>query len=98
MVFSPLTESQIVKIIELSMKEVEARLAERDIKLVLTDAGKKFIADEAYDPNYGARPVKRYMQKNIETELASMIIKGDIVDGATVEIDAADGNLKYSVK
>jgi len=97
-VFSPLTESQIVKIIELSMKEVEARLAERDIKLVLTDAGKKFIADEAYDPNYGARPVKRYLQKNIETELASMIIKGDIVDGATVEIDAADGNLKYSVK
>jgi len=97
-VFSPLTESQIVRIIELSMQEVEARLAERDIKLVLTDAGKKFIADEAYDPNYGARPVKRYLQKNIETELASMIIKGDIVDGATVEIDAADGNLKYSVK
>ena len=83
-VFSPLTESQIVRIIELSMQEVEARLAERDIKLVLTDAGKKFIADEAYDPNYGARPVKRYLQKNIETELASM----NDVEGSTPPRDS----------
>lgn len=96
--FSPLTETQIVKIIELSMKALESRLAERDIKLELTDGAKKQIADEAYDPNYGARPVKRYLQKHIETELASMIIRGDVVDGATVEIDAGGNGLTFTTK
>lgn len=96
-VFSPLTMDNIVRIIDLSLVALEKRLEERDIKLVLTDQGKKFIAGEAYDPNYGARPVKRYLQKNIETELASMIIKGAVVDGNTVTIGAADGQLVFSV-
>lgn len=96
--FSPLTENQIVKIIELSMKALEGRLAERDIKLELTDSAKKQIADEAYDPNYGARPVKRYLQKHIETELASMIIRGDVVDGSTVEINSGDRGLTFTTK
>lgn len=80
------------------MKALESRLAERDIKLELTDGAKKQIADEAYDPNYGARPVKRYLQKHIETELASMIIRGDVVDGATVEIDAGGDGLTFTTK
>ncbi|MGN0732748.1 MAG: ATP-dependent chaperone ClpB [Emergencia sp.] len=87
-VFSPLTLDQIVGIIQLSLKSLENRLAERNITLVLTDAGKEFIAGEAYDPNFGARPVKRYLQKHLETELASKLIKGEIVDGDTVTIDS----------
>ncbi|MGN0658096.1 MAG: ATP-dependent chaperone ClpB [Emergencia sp.] len=87
-VFSPLTEQQITRIIDLSLKGLEKRLSEREISLKLTEAGKQFIAREAYDPNYGARPVKRYLQKNIETALASRLIRGDIIDGDTVVIDS----------
>lgn len=97
-VFSPLTESQIVKIIELSVKGLERRLSERDIKLQLTPEGKKFIARESYDPNYGARPVKRYLQKNIETALAARLIKGEIADGDTVEVGSDGEQLTFTVK
>ena len=87
-VFSALTMSQITKIIELSLESISKRLADREMKLILTEDAKKFIAKEAYDPQYGARPVKRYLQKYLETEIASMIIKGDLVDGGTVTIDS----------
>ena len=97
-VFSPLTESQIVKIIELSVKGLERRLSERDVKLQLTPEGKKFIARESYDPNYGARPVKRYLQKNIETALAARLIKGEIADGDTVEVGSDGEQLTFTVK
>ena len=64
--------------------------------LKLTDEAKSFIAEEAYDPHYGARPVNRYLQKNIETQIASMIIKGDIVDGQTVVINSDGSRLEIS--
>lgn len=56
------------------------------------------MADEAYDPHYGARPVKRYLQKHVETELASMIISGDIVDGQTIRIDSDGKELKITAR
>ena len=87
-VFSPLTKEQVVGIIELQMKDLEARLAVREITLEMTQAAKELVADEAYDPAYGARPVKRYIQAHIETEIAEMIIKGDVYDGCTICIDA----------
>jgi len=86
-VFSPLTQDQIIKIIELSMKDIESRLSEREITITLTDAAKEFIAKESYDAAYGARPVKRYLQKSVESELAGEIIRGNIVDGGSVTID-----------
>ena len=86
-VFSPLTLEQISRIIELSLKSLERRLADRNMCLVLTDEAKVFIAKEAYDPQYGARPVKRYLQKHVETEIASMIIRGQLVDGGKVIIE-----------
>ena len=86
-VFSPLTLEQISRIIELSLKSLERRLADRNMGLVLTDEAKAFIASEAYDPQYGARPVKRYLQKYVETEIASMIIRGQLVDGGKVIIE-----------
>ena len=97
-VFSPLTETQIVKIIELSLRGLETRLAERDIRLELTDKGKRFIAREAYDPNYGARPVKRFLQKHVETALASRLIRGEIADGDVVIIDSDGEALVFHVK
>ena len=103
-VFSPLTQDQIIKIIELGLADIEARLKEREITLELTDAAKEFIADESYDAAYGARPVKRFLQKNIETELAGELIRGTILDGDHVIIDApevsdgSDRRLTFSTK
>ena len=97
-VFSPLTETQIVRIIELAMKEIEKRLEERNITLTLTDRAKKFIADESYDPAYGARPVKRFLQRNVETELAGEIIKGSVKDGDRVLIDCDGDKLTFTAE
>lgn len=94
-VFSPLTEDQIVKIIELAMKDIEKRLEERNITLEMTDAAKKFIADESYDPAYGARPVKRFLQRNVETELAGELIKGTVGDGDRVIMDNDGSKLTF---
>ena len=96
--FSPLTKNQIMDIIELFLKGLENRLLNRDMKLKLTEEAKAFIAEEAYDPHYGARPINRYLQKNVETQIASMIIKGDIVDGQTVVIDSDGSRLEISAE
>ena len=94
-VFSPLTENQIEGIIELSMKDIERRLEERNINLRLTPEARTFIGHEAYDPAYGARPVKRYLQRSVETQLAGEIIKGNIVDGDKVVLDTDGEKLTF---
>ena len=94
-VFSPLTENQIVEILQLSINDIEQRLADRNMKLVLNDDAKAYIAKEAYTPAYGARPVKRYLQKHVETQLAGEIIRGNVKDGDTIVIGAADGKLTF---
>lgn len=96
-VFSPLTENQIIKIIEISMKGIEKRLADRNIQLILRDDAKKKIANEAYEPAYGARPVKRYLQKHIETLLAEKIIRGEIYDGVKVTVGSDENGLTFSI-
>ncbi len=97
-VFSPLTEAQIINIIDLSLKDIEARLEERNITLKLTDKAKKLIADESYSPSYGARPVKRYLQKHVETQIASMIIAGELSDGMEATVDSDGERLIFTVK
>lgn len=97
-VFSPLTEDQIVRIIELAMKDIEKRLEERSITLTLTDKAKKFIADESYEPAYGARPVKRFLQRNVETELAGELIRGNVKDGDNVTIDSDGEKLTFTAE
>lgn len=86
-VFSPLTEKEVGRIVELSMNDIRGRLEDREISLELTDAAKDLIVREAYSPVYGARPVKRYLQKNIETLIAEKIIRGEITDGMSVYVD-----------
>ena len=92
-VFSPLTEGQIMKIIDLSMEDIRKRLQDRNIHVALTDATKRFIAAEAYSPTFGARPVKRYLQKHIETEIAAKIIRGEVKDGETITIDMKENKM-----
>ncbi len=94
-VFSPLTEEQIGNIIELQLQSLRKRLAEKEISLELTGEAKDFMAKEAYEPAYGARPVKRYLQKNVENALAAKIIRGEIFEGSKVVIDAAGGELIF---
>ena len=93
--FSPLTKDQIKGIIELSIADIRSRLEDRDIDLELTDAALDYIADEAYDPHYGARPIKRYLQKNVETEVAEGIIRGTILDGQKLICDSDGSGLTY---
>ena len=96
--FHPLTKDNIGHIIDLMMKDVNKRLEERRITITLTDAAKNLIIEGGYDPVYGARPLKRYLQKNVETLAARMILSGDVMDGDTIQIDSKNGELEASVK
>ncbi len=95
-VFSALTMTQIKEIIDLAFKAIARRLTDREMTLEMTEAAKDFIAKEAYDPQYGARPIKRYLQKHVENELAGMIIRGDLVDGGKVCVDSDGENLIFN--
>ncbi|MEO2089870.1 MAG: type VI secretion system ATPase TssH, partial [Gemmataceae bacterium] len=86
-VFHALTEKDLMRIVEIQLGRLRERLADRKITLVLTDAAKKHVVQVGYDPNYGARPLKRTLQKEIETGLAKRMLKGDIPDGSTVTVD-----------
>ncbi len=95
--FRPLTKENIAGIIDLIMEDLNKRLADREIKVRLTDAARTFVADAAYDPSYGARPLKRYIQKNVETMSAKLILEDKVQEGSTIVIDAKDGALQASV-
>jgi ATP-dependent Clp protease ATP-binding subunit ClpB len=94
-VFSPLTEESIVKIIDIMTKEIQDRLADRDIRVHFTDSTKRYIAHETYSPTYGARPIRRYLQRNIETEIARKIISGEVKDGEEITIDIGEENQTF---
>ena len=91
--FKPLTKDNISGIINILLDELNKRLADREIKVQLTDAAIKLAADEAYEPSFGARPLKRYLQKNVETILAREILSGKAVAGDTIVIDDIGGRL-----
>jgi ATP-dependent Clp protease ATP-binding subunit ClpB len=96
--FKPLTQSEIAQIVDLLAVGLRQRLSEHNIGLTLTDAAKKAIAEAGYDPVYGARPLKRYIQHELETQIGRYIIGGEAVDGSTVEVDADDeGNLRFQI-
>jgi ATP-dependent Clp protease ATP-binding subunit ClpB len=84
--FKPLTKDNIGSIIDLLMKDLNARLTEREIKIALSPQAKSFVADNAYDAAYGARPLKRYLQKTVETLSAKLILADKVKAGDTIEI------------
>ena len=92
--YKPLTKENITGIIDLQMQSLNGRLAEKQLRCELTPAAKAFIIESAYDPQYGARPLRRYLQHTVETMIAKKILTGDVQPGATLRIDARDGELE----
>jgi ATP-dependent Clp protease ATP-binding subunit ClpB len=93
--FKPLTNAEIKRIIELQLKLLRARLSERHIDLELTEAAKEHIAREGYDPVYGARPLKRFLQRHLETALSRRILAGTIQENSRVTVDFKRGQLSF---
>ncbi len=96
--FKPLSKSDISSIINLLLAELNQRLADRELTLTLTENAKAFISEHGYDPIYGARPLKRYMQKHVETLAARLILGGEAATGNTILIDADGEKLTASLK
>jgi ATP-dependent Clp protease ATP-binding subunit ClpB len=93
--FQPLSKEQIAEIVELQLGRLHERLAERRIELELTDAAKEALADAGWDPAYGARPLKRAIQRLLENPLALRLLEGDFADGDTIRVDAEDGEIRF---
>ena len=92
--FKPLTKDNIGHIVDLQVADLNKRLAAQQLKIALTDAAKTFITDKGYDPAFGARPLKRFIQKHVETLSARLILRGDVHEGGTIVIDLdANGEL-----
>jgi ATP-dependent Clp protease ATP-binding subunit ClpC len=89
-IFSPLTVDQMEEIVDLKMKQVRERLAEHGLKVQLTEAARKWLAQEGYDPAFGARPLQRALQKNVESPLSVKILQGEFAEGETVIVDYSD--------
>ncbi|MCZ6103725.1 ATP-dependent Clp protease ATP-binding subunit [Campylobacter ureolyticus] len=97
-VFNPLKEENLVKIVDIMFKSLQSKLLEREIKANLTQNAKKLIASVGYDAEFGARPLRRAMYELVEDEIAEMILKDEIKSGDEIVIDADDNNIKISVK
>jgi ATP-dependent Clp protease ATP-binding subunit ClpB len=95
--FHPLSKENISGIIDLMMTELNRRLKSQGVTLKLTDAAKQSVIEGGYDPAFGARPLRRYLQKNVETLAAKLILQGNVLDGDTILVDAKDGKLSAGV-
>ena len=92
-IFKPLTREQIKSIVEIQLERLRKRLAERRITLTLTPAAMELIANEGYDPTYGARPLKRVIQRRLQDPLAMQILEGKFRDGDALDVDVENGEL-----
>ncbi|MGC9319983.1 MAG: ATP-dependent Clp protease ATP-binding subunit [Armatimonadota bacterium] len=97
-VFHSLTSTEIRQIVDLMLSEVEERLSDRDISLEATDAARDLLAERGYDPQFGARPLRRVIQKLVENPISAGILRGEFAEGDTVLVDADDGELTLRVK
>jgi ATP-dependent Clp protease ATP-binding subunit ClpB len=94
MLFKPLTLPEIERVVDLLVEDLRQRLADRRLKLKLTEAARRHIAAEGFDPVYGARPLRRYLQHQLETRIGRALLAGDVPDGATLTVDVTtDGHL-----
>jgi ATP-dependent Clp protease ATP-binding subunit ClpB len=91
-----LTREQLTEIVDLQLERLRARLAERGIAIELTDAAKEALAEAGWDPTYGARPLKRAIQRLVENPLALRLLEGEFADGATIRVDAQNGELVFA--
>ena len=91
--FHPLTKDDLTKIIDILLSSLQQRLADKTLKLELTDAARELVIDKGFDPAFGARPLKRYLQSKVETLAAKQILRADLTPGSTITIDAENGEL-----
>ena len=91
--YKPLTKDNICKIIDLQIAALNRRLADKQLKCELTDEARQLIIDAAYDPQYGARPLRRYVQHTVETLIAKRIVAGSVLPGTTMKVEVKDGEL-----
>ena len=96
--FKPLTKANVTSIIDLLVLDVNKRLADRQIQIMLTDEAKTWVVEGGYEPMYGARPLKRFLQKHVETMAAKLILSGEVGMGDTIELDSKDGELVAKVR
>ena len=96
--FKPLTENQLIEIIDLMLQNTDKALNDKDITLIISDSAKKFILKKGTDIKYGARPLRRAIQKYIEDELSELILKSELTNGQTINIDCANDKLTFIVK
>ncbi len=92
-IYHPLMRDQIAKIVDLQVANLNKRLEDKRLTVSLTKAAKDQVIEDAYDPNFGARPIKRYLQRKLETMIAKRIIAGDISENTDIVVDAANGEL-----
>jgi ATP-dependent Clp protease ATP-binding subunit ClpB len=93
--FAPLTRDQLGEIVELQLARLRQRLADRGLALELTDAAKETLAEAGWDPTYGARPLKRAIQRLVENPLALRLLEGELREGDTIRVDAEDGEVTF---
>ncbi len=91
--FKPLTQAEVERVTELMLGDLRARLAERQISLEISEEALRFIASQGFDPVYGARPLRRFIAREVETRIARALVAGDIADGAVIRVGVADGEL-----
>ena len=96
--FDPLTNEQLLQIVDLMLNDTVKALSDKDIKMNITKAAKNYILEKGTDIKFGARPLRRAIQRYVEDELSEMILRQQLLDGQTVNIDFVDGNLKFEVK
>ncbi|MBQ9336368.1 MAG: AAA family ATPase, partial [Lentisphaeria bacterium] len=95
LIFHSLMKEQIIRILDIQLKDLARRLAEQKVTLEVTDAARSLLADEGYDPEFGARPLKREIVNRLETPISRMLIGGEVHEDMTLTVDAADGKLEF---
>src|SRR5207253_7013457 len=96
--FHSLSQEQLTEIVELQAADLRRRLAERRIDLELTDAARTLLVEHGYDPAFGARPLKRTLQREVENPLAMKVLSGEVGEGDTVVVEARDGEISFELR
>jgi len=94
--FKPLTEPEIERIVDLMLEDLRTRLGERQMSLEISEGARRFIAEQGFDPVYGARPLRRFINRQVETPIARLLLSGDVRDGALIRVDYTSGGLTVS--
>jgi ATP-dependent Clp protease ATP-binding subunit ClpB len=91
--FKPLTFAEIERIVDLQLNELRERLAEQRITVEATEQARRYLAEQGFDPAYGARPLRRFISREVETRVARALVRGDLPEDSTIVVDVADGEL-----